>query len=114
MKKKSKIKSFINNPSKQIYLHISIFMLGKSIIKQKIWTISHVEYNQIQQKVNVEISTVKGKLGLNANHMTLLKHELAHYLFEKNLTLRLTDINIKLSKQEEYIHRLYKIIDKVV
>jgi hypothetical protein len=102
-----------NNKQRQLKLNITMFLLTQEGLKNQYWSIRSVNYNHINQKLKIGITTTNGKYGTTLTALRKVAKPLADYLYEQGLTLRRVRVNYFIDTNDEYIQKIYDTLDRV-
>jgi|GEM_PF-908906 len=99
--------------NRELVVNISMFLLGNEKMKNLFWNIKTVEYQKFENKIKIGINTTK-KLGTTLEKLRSVAKDLSNYLFEQGLTFqRQTQVVFFVDKEDEFVARIYNILDKV-
>jgi hypothetical protein len=112
-KRKTAKKRSISKTNRELVLNIYMFLLNSETMRKCFWNIKSVDYNKVNQTLDVGINTTKGKLGTTLGKLRKNSKNLSDYLFNQGITFRKAKINFFVDKEDVEMERIYNLLDSV-
>jgi hypothetical protein len=112
-KKKTAKKKAIGKTNRELVLNIYMFLLNSETMRKCFWNIKSVDYNKVNQTLDIGINTTKGKLGTTLGKLRKNSKNLSDYLFSQGITFRKAKINFFVDKEDVEMERIYTLLDSV-
>lgn len=98
---------------RELLLTVSMFLLNQEVLRKQFWTVKSVNYDTIQQQINIGVNTTNGKLGTTLTKLRKTSKLLSNYLYEHGLTFRKAKIVFFVDKQDVELERIYNLISNI-
>jgi hypothetical protein len=112
-KKKTAKKRSVSKTNRELVLNIYMFLLNSETMRKCFWNIKSVDYNKVNQTLDIGINTTKGKLGTTLGKLRKNSKSLSDYLFTQGITFRKAKINFFVDKEDIEMERIYNLLDSV-